>query len=83
MGLEKFKSTLIFKTVNNKKMNKIIKTLALSIILAAPMLMHAQPPGNPGGGGTGGAPIDGGIGFLVAGGIALGVKKYKNKNANS
>ncbi|WP_157454266.1 PID-CTERM protein-sorting domain-containing protein [Crocinitomix catalasitica] len=61
--------------------------------LASNVMLFAQPPGGtpPGGGGTTGdappcwtpecVPIDGGIGFLIAAGAAIGVKKLYGKKA--
>ncbi len=66
-------------------------TLAV-FFMAINMWTFAQPPGGPppGGGTTGGdppcwdpacIPIDGGIGFLIAAGAALGIRKLYNKGA--
>lgn len=50
----------------------------LIIMLCLPMLLHAQPtdPENPGGDPD--APIDGGLGLLLAAGIGYGVKKVRD-----
>lgn len=62
----------------------ILYTLLLSSFL---LCMHlttlAQPGGGPGGGGGGDPdpiPVDGGIGLLIAGGIALGAKKLHDQS---
>ncbi len=60
-------------------MKKLILTLVFSVALLAP-LTHADPPGPPGPGGDPGgsggvpvgSPVDGGIGILLAMGIAYG-----------
>ena len=65
------------------------KLITLSFVLMMNVMAFAQPPGGPppGGGGTGGdppcwdpecVPIDGGIGFLIAAGAVLGVKKIRD-----
>ncbi len=70
-------------------MKKIIRiTLILSLITFATMISLAEPPGPPTGdpadpdinGGPVGAPIDGGLGILLAMGGAYGARKlYKAK----
>lgn len=55
-----------------------MKKLLIVLVMLAPVVLMAQP-GNPGGGGTPGVPIDGGLSLLAAGGIALGVKALYNK----
>ncbi|MEI7983859.1 MAG: signal peptidase [Bacteroidota bacterium] len=65
-------------------MKNIIKTLFIAVLLSFGISVLAQapplPPGNPSGGGGGGgpvgAPIDGGLGILVAMGVAYGGRKY-------
>lgn len=67
-------------------MEKIKQIIAIMILIAIPLWMTAQPPhpngGNapntnntPVGGGTTGAPIDGGLSILLAMGLAYGAKK--------
>ena len=72
-------------------MNLKLRSIALRLFLLAftvgmSMVTFAQPPGGPppGGGGVTGdppcwdppcVPIDGGLGFLIAAGAFLGVKK--------
>ncbi len=61
--------------------------LLLGLLLAAALTSHAQAPGN--GGSTGGpprpqadptaVPIDGGASLLLAGGVAFGLKKIRNR----
>lgn len=43
-----------------------------------PALLHAQPAG-PGGDPDATVPIDGGLSFLAAAGVAYGVKKIKER----
>jgi len=68
-----------------KYQNIIIFAVVFVVIICYPMLMFGQPGGPPNGGGGPlggpvGAPIDGGISALIAGGIALVIRKfYKNK----
>ena len=65
-------------------MKNIIKTLFIALLLSFGISALAQapppPPGNPGGGGGGGgpvgAPIDGGLGILIAMGAVYGGRKY-------
>lgn len=62
---------------------KVLKSIiAFSVLIAMPLLFSAQPPDPPGGGAPPcGAPfgavcpIDGGVSFLIAAGLALGGKK--------
>jgi hypothetical protein len=63
-------------------MNTMRKVIAFSVLVAIPMLLMSQPPDPPGGGVPPcgppfGAvcPIDGGVSFLIAAGLALGGKK--------
>ncbi|MBL7891950.1 MAG: hypothetical protein JNL63_04930 [Bacteroidia bacterium] len=74
-------------------MKKGSVVLSLFVLLLAPTLtntLFAQPPGPPGGATTSPAcwpppcvPIDGGISFLIAAGIGLGVKKaYGSRKRN-
>lgn len=57
--------------------------LMLSIIMIVccflPSIVHAQGPGGPGGDPDATVPIDGGLSFLAAAGVAYGVKKIKEK----
>lgn len=62
---------------------KTLKLIVLVAFIVVPALLMAQPPDPPGGGappcgppfGPACIPIDGGIGFLIAAGVALGGKK--------
>ncbi|MEI6885122.1 MAG: hypothetical protein WCO02_11585 [Bacteroidota bacterium] len=67
-------------------MKKLLTLITVMLFIIIPLLTVADPPGPPtGGGGTGGgggtpvgAPIDGGLGILLAMGAAYGGKKlYK------
>lgn len=72
--------------------NIFLKKLLLFLFLLSVGGLFAQPPGGPppGGGGTTGTappcwepecvPIDGGIGFLLVAGAALGARKLYNKS---
>lgn len=71
----------------NKIINNILKTFAILLLVGTTYLASAQPPPPPGGGGGesnrgqanklgGGAPISGGIYFLLALGLAYGGKKF-------
>lgn len=69
---------------------KLIRILTITGLLTLPYSMHAQPqdPNQGQGGATPtdppppdgdpGAPIDGGLGILLAAGAAYGVKKYRD-----
>lgn len=67
---------------------KLIRILTITALLSLPYSMHAQPlDPNQGGAtptdppppdGDPGAPIDGGLGILLAAGAAYGVKKYRD-----
>ena len=59
--------------------SKYWKILSLLLILLLPVYSHAQDIGFPDGGENppGEVPIDGGVGFLVAAGVAYGIKKSK------
>lgn len=72
----------------------ILKFVLAVAFIACNVALFAQPPGGPppGGGGTTGTtppcwepeciPIDAGVGFLLAAGIALGARKlYKPQNS--
>jgi len=71
-----------------KYQSVIIVAIILIAIVCLPTLMYA-PPFNPPDGGAPlgdpvGAPIDGGLSALIAGGIALIVRKfYKKKDKKS
>lgn len=57
-----------------------IQTIVFIVILCLPSLLHAQGPSDPGGDPSGGgAPIDGGLSLLVAGGVGYGIKKVKRQ----
>jgi len=65
-------------------MKNLIKILFIAALVSCGISVWSQappsPPGNPstggGGGGPVGAPIDGGLGILIAMGVAYGGKKY-------
>jgi hypothetical protein len=59
--------------------NKYWKILSLLLILLLPVCAQAQDIGFPEDGENppGEVPIDGGVGFLVAAGVAYGIKKAK------
>jgi len=64
----------------------IISLIIIAIAIFVPALMFGQPfdpPGGTGGGGPitdpAGVPIDGGLGFLIAAGVAYGGKKLRDK----
>lgn len=60
------------------KIQLIIRTVLLVAVFMLPALLHAQVQGDPPpGDGDPGAPIDGGLGLLLAAGAAYGVKKYR------
>jgi hypothetical protein len=64
------------------------KLITLLFVLMINIIAFAQPPGGPPPGGGGGTnppcwdpecvPIDGGLGFLIAAGAVLGVKKIRD-----
>jgi hypothetical protein len=63
-------------------MNKGLKIFFLLVVMLAPAVLLALPPDPPAGGGPpcGGpfgavCPIDGGVSFLIAAGLAMGGKK--------
>ena len=66
-------------------MKKLVTTLLITFLISFSISTLADPPGPPGnpntgggGGGPVGAPIDGGLGILLAMGAAYGGKKlYK------
>ena len=67
-----------------KKQTQIVQVLLLLIVLLIPMLLIAQPVGNPygaGGGDPENAPIDGGLSLLVAAGVGYGAKKLKERRS--
>ena len=69
----------------NKK-TQIIQILFLLLVLLIPMLLIAQPVGNPYGSGSGdpdAVPIDGGFSLLVAAGVGYGAKKLKERRKMS
>ncbi len=69
------------KSVKNESGLKIIISIGLIIAIALlPQLVMAQIGGGGGGDGTGNpdAPIDGGIGLLVAAGLGYGIKKTRD-----
>ncbi|MCC6600664.1 MAG: hypothetical protein IT223_08300 [Crocinitomicaceae bacterium] len=68
-------------------MKKIQTVLTLLALILLPLIFTAQPPDPPGGGIPCGeppfgavCPIDGGISFLIAAGLALGGKKALDFN---
>jgi len=69
-----------------KYQNIIVFAVVLIAIVCLPTLMYGQPFDPPDGGSTGGpvgAPIDGGLSALIAGGIALIVRKFYKKGKKS
>jgi hypothetical protein len=74
-------------------MKNIIKILFVTVLISCSISVLAQapppPPGNPSSGGGGspgpvGAPIDGGLGILLAMGAAYGGKKlYKARQGKN
>jgi len=61
-------------------MKKIILTVSFLLVNVAFLIAQAPPGGGPTGDPIGGAvPIDGGISFLVAAGIAYAGKKFYDK----
>ena len=63
--------------MNRNKKIKLLTSILLFIITLAPWAAFAQIGGGGGGDGTGNPdiPIDGGLGLLVAAGVAYGAKK--------
>lgn len=53
------------------KAYRILFTITAVLIGAAELMAQPNLPGQP-------APIDGGVGFLLAAGAAYGVKKYRD-----
>jgi hypothetical protein len=62
-------------------LSKLIKLLSICFLLCVPIFTQAQDPGFPEDGENppGEVPIDGGVGFLIAAGVAYGIKKSKKK----
>ncbi|WP_225307243.1 PID-CTERM protein-sorting domain-containing protein [Adhaeribacter soli] len=62
-------------------LDKIVKTTLLSGLLAGAALVEAFAQGTPGNGGPTPVdiPIDGGASLLVAGGVAFGLKKLRDR----
>ena len=63
------------------KGRRLFAIFLLCVLLSMPILLMAQPTGGgPGGGGppSGEVPFEG-LGFLIAAGIALGIKKIKSR----
>jgi len=71
----------------------IEKLITLLFVLMINIIAFAQPPGGPPPGGAGGTnppcwdpeciPIDGGVGFLIAAGAVIGVKKIRDHRKQS
>jgi len=68
----------------------IISLIVFTIFFIAPLYLFAQfpPPGGTGGGGpitdpVAGVPIDGGISFLIAAGVAYAGKKFYDKRKDN
>ena len=62
-----------------KQFSKTLPTiLTIMLLLLLPCLVQAQGPGDPGGGGDPGVPIDGGASLILAAGIGYGAKKLKD-----
>lgn len=71
------------------------KSFLLVFAVLSNVMLFAQPPGGPppGGGGSTGTlppcwqpecvPIDGGVGFLIIAGVALGAKKIHDTRSKS
>jgi len=58
--------------------SKIIGLLIVSFVIIPNWLMSQPTGGGPGNGGDPDVPFEG-LGFLIAAGIALGIKKLKNR----
>jgi hypothetical protein len=52
---------------------------AIMILMLAPRVLFGQPGGDPTPGGDT-VPIDGGVAFLAASGIAYGLKKFRDRS---
>jgi hypothetical protein len=69
------------------KQTIILKRLLLFFFFClASVAVFAQPPidGDPGGGGVGAIPVDGGLAFLLAAGVGYGAKKaYEGRRRSS
>lgn len=61
-------------------LNKLVKVTLTTGLLAGVALVEAKAQGSPGNGGPTPTdiPIDGGASLLVAGGVALGLKKLRD-----
>jgi hypothetical protein len=61
-------------------LDKIVKVTLVTGLLAGTALVEAFAQGTPGNGGPTPVdiPIDGGVGLLVAGGVAFGLKKLRD-----
>ena len=62
----------------NKHKIQITTTLLLIVVSILPFFAMAQDPG-----GGPDVPIDGGLGLLLAAGVAYGVKKYRDGKKKS
>ncbi len=63
----------------NQKSEAVQKVMFIMLVLLTVPVMHALAGSGPSGlGGDAGAPIDGGISFLVAAGVGYGVKKARD-----
>lgn len=67
----------------------ILTTVTLLMLMIAPLLLQSQSLPDPGGGYTGGdpdatpVPFDGGLTLLIAGGLAYGLKKSREKSSKT
>ncbi len=63
----------------NQKNETMKKVMFIMLVLLTVPVIHAPAGSGPSGlGGDAGAPIDGGISFLVAAGVGYGVRKARN-----
>jgi hypothetical protein len=55
----------------------ILAVILIQVITFLPQLLHAQPPSFSDDVLDADAPVDGGLGLLIAGGVGYGVKKLR------
>lgn len=66
------------RMIQKRKRSLLLTNLVMIMLMILPCVVFAQDPGdNPD------APIDGGLGILLAAGTAYGVKKYRDSRAKS